>query len=116
MSSNRRVRSVVALAAAAGGLLAVSASPGIAVTPLSIDSLYCNSAGGGTRVCQAVVSGGTGNYTYTWAPAPYSTGESAPGEPYMVGPCTVDWESPASLTVTDGSSTVMASTSTYCEA
>lgn len=116
MYSHRRVRSLVALAVAAGGLLGVSAAPGIAFTPLSIDSLSCYSAGGGTRVCQAVVSGGTGNYTYTWRPTPYSSGESSPGEPYMTGPCTVNDESPASLTVSDGSSTVVASTSTYCEA
>jgi hypothetical protein len=62
------------------------------------------------------VSGGTGSYTYTWRPAPYTSGETYPGELYMAGPCTVDMQNPASLTVTDGSSTVMATTSVYCEA
>jgi hypothetical protein len=47
MARNRRVRSFLVLAAAAGGLLGPFARPGTAFTPLSIDLLYCQSAGGG---------------------------------------------------------------------
>ena len=114
MSWNRRVRSLVVLAAAAGGLLGVSASPGSARTPLSIDQLYCQPSGWGTMSCTATVSGGTGSYTYTWRPAPYNSGELNPGEPYMTAPCSLEYLTPASLTVTDGSTTVIGSTSVDC--
>lgn len=66
-----RSASLIALAAAAAGLMAAAPTPHAPATTLSIDDVWCVPNGYRSLLCEAYVSGATGPVTYTWYPTPW---------------------------------------------
>jgi hypothetical protein len=100
-----RAASLIALAAAAAGLVAAAPTPGASATALSIDDVFCVPNAHRTMLCEAYVSGATGPVTYTWNPTAYhaSTIERA------IVSCNWYPEAYVTVTVSDGSATATGS-------
>lgn len=111
MTGFSRARSLVLLAAAAGGMLGATPAPGAADMAISIDYLYCISLGHGRLECQYEVSGASGTVTYTWSPQPTFGGGSGG---FAIVPCNPYQYRTVTLTVSDGSSSDMASGQFWC--
>jgi hypothetical protein len=100
-----RSASLIALAAAAAGLMAAAPTPGASATTLSIDDISCVPNGYQTMFCEAYVSGATGPVTYTWNPTVYFA--SATSIAWV--PCNWYPNAYLTLTVSDGSATATGS-------
>lgn len=100
-----RSASLIALAAAAAGLVAAAPTPDAPAAALSIDDLRCERNGNRSLWCEADVSGATGPVTYTWNPTPYF------GQSVAWIPCSYYsfMDQHVTLTVSDGSTTATAS-------
>lgn len=93
-----RIRTLVAAAAAVGGLTAAAPAPA-AQKHITIDQLYCISLGHGRLECQYSVSGAAGPVVYTWSPQP-TVGGGDGG--FAIVPCNPYRYRTVTLSVTDG--------------
>jgi hypothetical protein len=106
----------VAFVCAAISLVGFSPAQGTAPSRTLTADVSClpNGAspnGDGTGSCVAIVSGGTGSYTYSWEPEP----ERTSGDRARI-PCILNSYRNVWLTVTDSNgATAFASTSFFCD-
>jgi hypothetical protein len=97
MASFRRIRPIVALAAA--GLMGAAPTPPAAATTLTAGIVACIPLGHGRVQCEADAEGGTGPYTFSWSPTPSGGG----GELAVIG-CPIYHYRTISVVVTDANS------------